>query len=280
MSNQNDTLTPSNKASLINDFYFLFDSWRAILFAVSLGLGAAFFYILSATNYYQATAQIQMAQISSINSSNSNSGSNSSPLGTSIEEPKLLLERLKQPTNFSKNETFACGFTDDQEGAESLISSVIISELKGVPSVIQLRVRNQSRATAISCSLALFENIKRSQKEIIKPYLEESKILLTMYQKRLLNAQSLIYRADQSGAALSAAYLASRDEIKFLNEEIVRLNTFISSGDARSAKLISPIYAPNSPVSPNKKAIMILGLISGLLIGIFFVFVRKLILAL
>ncbi len=271
MPNQNVTLTTSNKYSLMNDFHFLFDSWRVILFAVSLGLGAAFFYILFATNYYQATAQIQMAQIS-INSS-------SSPLGVNIEEPKLLLERLKQPTNFSRNETFACGFSDDQEGAESLISSLIITELKGVPSVIQLRVRNPSRATAISCSLALFENIKSSQKEIIKPYIGESEILLASYHKRLLNAQSLIYRADQSGAALSAAYLGSRDEIKFLNEEIARLNNVISSGDARSAKLISPIYAPNTPVSPNKWAIMILGCVSGLLIGVFFVFVRKLILA-
>jgi Chain length determinant protein len=145
MSEQSFNQSFEDEISLKDIIDFLVEFWKAILVTGFLGVLVSAAYLIVTPNQYQATAQIQMAQISASNN-------NTKPLGVNIEEPNLLMARLA-------------------------------------------------------------------------------------------NSQSLVSRADKSGSALSAAYLAKRDEVKFLTEEILRLNTFITSADTRQAKLVSPIYA-------------------------------------
>jgi hypothetical protein len=211
-------------------------------------------------NQYQATAQIQLAHISAGNISN--------PLGVNIEEPNLLMARLKLPTAYSTEVIKACGFENATSPAESLATGAKFSAVKGVGSMIELKINRDSKEVAVSCVQALFESIKTSQNQIIKPYIEESKALLVKYEARLANSQSLVSRADKSGAVLSAAYLANRDEVKFLTEEILRLNTFITTADTRQAKLVSPIYASDIAVFPKKTMSLLIGLMAGLLFGL------------
>jgi capsular polysaccharide biosynthesis protein len=99
--------------------------------------------------------------------------------------------------------------------------------------------------------------------------------LLVRYQDRLTNSQSLVSLADKSGAALSAANLANRDEVKFLTEEILRLNTFITTADTRQAKLVSPIYASDIPVAPKKRIALIVSLFAGLFLGLLLMLVKR-----
>jgi hypothetical protein len=98
---------------------------------------------------------------------------------------------------------------------------------------------------------------------------------LTKYQARLKEAQELLTRADKSGAALSVVYLANRDEVKFLTDESIRLNTFVTAGNARQAKLVSPIYASEAAVFPKKKIALMVGLLAGLFLGLLLVIVLK-----
>jgi hypothetical protein len=204
-----------------------------------------------------------MAQISA-NSNNNNTN----PLGVNIEDPNLLMARLKLPTTYSAQEIKACGFESSATPSEALAASAKFSAVKGVGSMIELKINRDNKESAIACAESLFASIKASQNEIIKPYIEEAKTLLVKYQERLTNSQSLVSRADKSGAALSAAYLANRDEVKFLTEEILRLNTFITTADTRQAKLVSPIYASDVPVAPKKKIALIAGLFAGLFLGL------------
>ncbi len=141
--------------------------------------------------------------------------------------------------------------------------------------MIELKINRDNKEAVIACAQSLFEKIKASQNQIIKPYIEEAKTLLVKYQDRLTNSQILISRADKSGAALSAAYLANRDEVKFLTEEILRLNTFIATAETRQAKLVSPIYASDIPVAPNKRVALISGLFTGLVIGLLLMLGRR-----
>jgi LPS O-antigen subunit length determinant protein (WzzB/FepE family) len=241
---------------------FLIESWKVIILTGLLGLLGSIAYLWMTPNQYQATAQIQMAQISANNNNNTN------PLGVNIEEPNLLMARLKLPTTYSAQEIKACGFESSAAPSEALVTAAKFSIVKGVGSMIELRINRDNKETSIACAQSLFENIKVSQNEIIKPYIEEAKTLLVKYQDRLTNSQSLVFRADKSGAALSAAYLANRDEVKFLTEEILRLNTFITTADTRQAKLVSPIYVSDVPVAPKKKIALIAGLFAGLFLGL------------
>jgi capsular polysaccharide biosynthesis protein len=266
MSDQN--LSPNfnsnneDEISLKDIIDFLVESWKSIILTGLLGLVGSIAYLWVTPNQYQATAQIQMAQISA------NSNNNTNPLGVNIEDPNLLMARLKLPTTYSAQEIKACGFESSANPSETLVASAKFSAVKGVGSMIELKINRDNKETAIACAKSLFENIKASQNEIIKPYTEEAKTLLVKYQDRLTNSQSLVSRADKSGAALSAAYLANRDEVKFLTEEILRLNTFITTAETRQAKLVSPIYASDIPVAPKKKIALIAGLFAGLFLGL------------
>jgi LPS O-antigen subunit length determinant protein (WzzB/FepE family) len=276
MSDQN--LNPNfnsnieDEISLKDIIDFLIESWKAIILTGLLGLIGSIAYLWVTPNQYQATAQIQMAQVS-VNSNNNNNNTN--PLGVNIEDPSLLIARLKLPTTYSAHEIKACGFELSTAPSEALVTAAKFSAVKGVGSMIELKINRDNKETAIACAQSLFENIKASQNEIIKPYIAEAKTLLVSYQDRLINSQSLVSRADKSGSALSAAYLANRDEVKFLTEEILRLNTFITTANTRQAKLVSPIYASDTPIFPKKRIGLILGLTMGLLFGLLFALIKK-----
>lgn len=260
--NPNFNSNIEDEISLKDIVDFLVESWKAIVLTGILGLLGSIAYLWVTPNQYQATAQIQMAQISA------NSNNNTNPLGVNIEDPNLLMARLKLPTTYSAQEIKVCDFESSANPSETLAASAKFSAVKGVGSMIELKINRDNKETAIACAKSLFENIKASQNEIIKPYTEEAKTLLVKYQDRLTNSQSLVSRADKSGAALSAAYLANRDEVKFLTEEILRLNTFITTAETRQAKLVSPIYASDVPVAPKKKIALIAGLFAGLFLGL------------
>jgi capsular polysaccharide biosynthesis protein len=271
MSEQSFNSIPEDEISLKDIIDFLVESWQTIILTGLLGLLGSIAYLWVTPDQYQATAQIKMAQISASNSNNNNTN----PLGINIEEPKLLLARLKLPTTYSDTEFKACGLSDQKLAAEILTDLVKFSEVKGAGSIVELKVNGSTKEIASACAEALFKNIQASQNEIIKPYLEEAKTLLINYQERLNNAQALVVRADKTGTALSAAYLASRDEVKFLTEEIIRLSAFITSVDARQAKLASPIYAADVSVFPKKTISLILGLMAGLFLGLLLAFGKR-----
>ncbi len=272
MSEQSFNSSQDDEISLKDIIDFLIESWKSIAVAGVLGIVGATTFLWVTPNQYQATAQIQMAQISANNNNNNN---NTNPFGVNIEEPNLLMARLKLPTAYSSHEIKACGLEDARAPFEDLANAAKFSAVKGVGSMIELKINRDSKEVAVACAQSLFENIKASQNLIIKPYIEEAKTLLIKYQDRLSNSQSLVSRADKSGAALSAAYLANRDEVKFLTEEVLRLNTFITTADTRQAKLVSPIYASDKSVFPKKKMSLIAGLLVGLFSGLFYVVAWK-----
>ena len=270
MSEQSFNSMQEDEISLRDIVDFLVESWKTIVLTGILGVFSSVAYLWVTPNQYLATAQIQMAQISASNNNN-----NTNPLGINIEEPNLLIARFKLPSNYSTKEIMACGFESSKSPFESLVTAVKLSAVKGVGSMVELKINRDNKETAIACAQSLFENIKASQNEIIKPYIEEAKILLVKYQDRLTNSQSLISRADKSGAALSASYLASRDEVKFLTDEILRLNAFIVSADSKQAKLVSPIYASDDPVFPKKTISLIVGLMVGLFLGLLLAYGKR-----
>mgnify|MGYP000494012026 CR=1 FL=1 len=267
MSEKSFYQASEDEISLKDIINFFMESWKTILGIGFLGLLGSMGFLAVTPNQYEATAQIQMAQI--------NANSNSNLLGVNVEDPNLLMVRLKMPTVYSEAEIKACGVDGQKMSAESIVAISKLSAVKGVGSIVELKIRMESRERAIICAQALFENIRESQNQIIKPYIEEAKALLMKYQARLKEAQELLIRADKSSAALSAVYLANRDEVKFLTDEIIRLNTFVISGDVRQTKLVAPIYASEVAVLPKKKITLIVGILIGSFLGLLFVMVSK-----
>lgn len=253
MSDKYFNQVPEDEISIRDIIDFLLDSWKAILATGLIGLLGAAGFVTFTPSQYEATAQIQMAQIGP---------SNTNHLSVNVEDPSLLMVRLKLPSSYSEDQIRACGLQDLKLPAESLVNIVMLSPVKGANSIVQLKIRLESKDQAVSCTQSIFEYIRDSQNNIVKPFIEEAEALLLKYQARLSELQSQIDGVDKSGSA-------------FLTEEIIRLNNLISAVDRRQARLIAPIYASDIPVFPREKIALLAGMLAGLSLGILFVMARK-----
>jgi LPS O-antigen subunit length determinant protein (WzzB/FepE family) len=271
MPEKSFNLIEDSEISMKDIIDFLIEFWMSIVVSGILGFLVSIGYLIVTPNEYQATAQIQVAQMS-VNNSNNN---NNNLLGVNIEDPNLLIARFNLPSTYSDEVIKVCGFENMSSPAESLASSAKFSAFKGVSSIVELKINRDTKEIAINCAQSLFESVKTSQYQILKPYIEESKAQLIKYEARLAVVESLVSSAHNSDSSLSAVYVVNRDEIKFLTEEILRLNAFISTANIRQTKLVSPIYAADAPVFPKKKVSLIVGLITGLLLGLLFVIGKR-----
>ena len=260
-----------SEISLSEIIYFFLDTWRVIVGFSFLGLFGSLAYLAAAPNQYEARAQIRLAQVA-INRPND---LNINPIGVNIEEPGALIARSYFPTFFSIKDTSECYVQGDGLLAKNFGGHLTLSSVKGTSSIVELKVRMSSEDQALRCAEVLFKKIKQSQFSIIEPYILEAKTLLLQYQKRLKDSQSIIARVDGSDNSFSAGYFATRDEIKFLTDETIRLSRFIASADIHQAQLNSPIYAYDVSISNKWALILAIGLLLGMSLGILFMLAKN-----
>lgn len=273
----NPSSIQDDEISLLKILLFLKLSWKIATYFGVTGLAIAIAYLWVTPKQYQAIAQIQMAQISNTVAANngSNRGSNISPLGINIEEPNLLIARMSFPTSFTPATIAACELGEKKNAAAILAKSIKLSQPRGVLNVVELKTIASNPEYAERCANSIFELIKTSQDKIVGPYIEEAKIRLADDEERLAKAKGLVLKADKSGSAMSAAYLSTRDEIRYLLDEITALQNMVASNLNRATRLVAPIYVDNSPASPKKTPLIAMGLFSGLFLGFLFAFIRQ-----
>jgi uncharacterized protein involved in exopolysaccharide biosynthesis len=275
MSQNHQSSNPSpiqeDEISLLDILLFLKRSWKVITVFGAIGLATAIIYFLVAPKQYQAIAQIQMAQISAA------TNNNISPLGVNIEEPSLLIARMSFPTSFTPATTAACGLDGKDNATGMLAKSIKLSQPKGVLNVVELKTTASNPDLAQQCANSIFELIKTSQNKIVSPYIAEAKIKLADDEARLAKAKDLVLKADKSGSVMSAAYLSTRDEIRYLLDEITALQNVVASNINRATRLVAPIYVSDAPISPKKQVTLASGLLGGLFLGLLIAFGRQII---
>jgi uncharacterized protein involved in exopolysaccharide biosynthesis len=268
MSDQNINPNIEDEISFKDIIDFLVESWKSIFATGVLGLLGAVTYIFIAPNKYEATAQIQMAQIQAATPNSTNA------LGVNLEDPTLLISRLKLPSTYDQPAINSCGYQVKKYPSEELAKMAKFSLIKGTQ-MVEVKVQGLSREQATQCAESILRIVKDSQKAIAEPIIDEAKSKLLKYSERLQEAQSFIVKADKSGSSMSAAYLSTRDEVKYLTNEMIRLNDLISSANTRQSKLISPIYSPEKKVSPNSEIALVVGLFLGLFLGLLFILGKR-----
>ncbi len=255
--------------SLVDILCFLKGAYKTIAITGVIGLAAALAYLAITPKRYEAVAQIAMAQIDAANNNNL------SPLGVNIEEPLALMTRLAQPTSFSSEVLSACNVAHAVDPGAILAKSIKLTQPKGVSNVVELRTIAASPQDAKACSKAIFELIKVTQAQIVAPYIDEARIKLADDEARLEKSKNFIAKADKSGQAMGASYLSTRDEIRFLLDEMTALKSLIMSNQSRATRLIAPIYASDTPVDPKKRMVLAFGLLGGLLLGLLLALARQ-----
>lgn len=252
-----------DEISLLDIVLFLKRTWKLIAVAGLLGVACSMIYLAITPSQYQASAQIQMAQIGA--SSNKN---NLNPSGVNVEEPGLLIARLSTPTSFTPEAITACGLEGVKDANSVLAKSIKLSLPKGVANVVDLKTTGQTPQGAAQCATAIFDLIKNTQAQIVKPYSEEASVKLADSEERLARAKDLVLRADKSGSGMGAAYLSTRDEISYLLDEIAALKNMLVNNQNRITRLVAPIYASDNPVAPKKPIVLLGGLFGGIFVGL------------
>jgi uncharacterized protein involved in exopolysaccharide biosynthesis len=268
--------TPSaqldDELSLLDIIEFIQESWKTIAGFTLLGIAGAGLYLWSVSKQYEASAQIKMAQIANVNNNNNNIN----PLGINIEEPQALIARMALPTSYPKETIALCGLADQKDPELALASKAKLSIPKGVSGTVNLNIRDASKDTAKACTNAVYQLIKSSQAQLVAPYIDEASKKLKIEEERLSRATQVIAKADKSGAAVSAAYLATRDEIRYLLDQISNLQSVITGNESRAAHLTAPIYVKDQPVFPQQRNSILFGLLIGGFLGLLLAMARKL----
>jgi capsular polysaccharide biosynthesis protein len=216
-----------------------------------------------------------MAQIGATNYNN-----NINPLGINIEEPALLISRLSSPTSYTPEAIAACGLSGQANAGLALSKSIKLTPAKGVASVVDIKTFGGTPQSAQQCLQAVFDLVKTTQSQIVTPYIEEAKVKLVDDEDRLQKAKDLVARSDKSGAAIGASYLSTRDEIRYLLDEITSLRNVVTSNQNLATRMVAPIYASDVPIAPKKRMVLASGLLGGLFLGLLLALVRQTVLKL
>jgi LPS O-antigen subunit length determinant protein (WzzB/FepE family) len=266
-------LDPDDEISLLDILRFLKSAYKAIAIFGLAGLALSIAYLAITPKQYEASVQIAMAQIGAANN-------NISPLGVNIEEPALLISRLSSPTSFTPEVIAACGLQEQANAGASLSKSIKLTPAKGVAGVVELKTFGETPQSAQECARGVFDLIKITQSQIVAPYIEEAKIKLADDEDRLQKAREMVAKSDKSGAAMGASYLSTRDEIRYLLDEITALKNVVTSNQNRATRMVAPIYASDVPIAPKKRMVLAAGLLGGLFLGLLIALARQMVLKL
>ena len=254
-----------DEISLLDIFLFFKNEYQFILGFTLLGFVGAALYLWTVPKQYEVSGLIKMAQISA--------GNVVGPSGATIEEPQALIARMAIPTTYPKETIALCGLAEERDAGSVLAKKAKLSLTKGVGGTVDLEIRDTSKEVAEACANAIYEFVKTSQAQLIAPYIEEASKKLVSEKERLSRATEFIVRADKSGSAVSAAYLATRDEIRYLVDQISNLQAVINGNESRAARLIAPLFVKE--VSPQKRTSLLLGLLLGGFLGLLLAVVRR-----
>ncbi|WP_286226970.1 MULTISPECIES: Wzz/FepE/Etk N-terminal domain-containing protein [unclassified Polynucleobacter] len=271
LSKVNETDLSESEISLLDIIEFIQESWKTIVGFIILGIAGAALFFWVVPKQYEASAQIKMAQIANVNNNNNNIN----PLGINVEEPQALIARMALPTSYPKETIALCGLTDEKDADAQLAKKVKLSIPRGVGGTVDLKVRDASKEITQTCANAVYQLIKTSQAQLVAPYIDEASKKLKIEEERLARATQVIAKADKSGAAVSAAYLATRDEIRYLLDQISNLQSIITGNESRAAHLTAPIYLKDGPVFPQKRNSLLIGLLLGGFLGLMLALARK-----
>ncbi len=261
-----------DEISLFDIFLFFKSEYQFIIGFTLLGFVGAASYVWTVPKQYEVSGQIRVAQIVNLNNNNNN---NVSPLGINIEEPNALIARMALPTTYPKETIALCGLVEEKDAGALLAKKAKLSLPKGLGGIVDLEIRDTSKEVAQACANAIYELVKTSQAQLIAPYVEEASKKLIIEKERLSRATEFIARADKSGSGVSGAYLATRDEIRYLVDQISTLQALINGNESRAARLVAPIYVKDQPVFPQQLNSLLLGLLLGGFLGLLLALARR-----
>jgi capsular polysaccharide biosynthesis protein len=172
--NQNsEIMTEENhdEISLADIVQFVKESYQLLIGFTLMGVVCAIIFLFVAPNQYEASMQIQLAQIVA----NTNTSNSIYPSLTNIESTSLLIARLKISADYPPEAFEGCGINENHKTISSIVT---VAQMKGFDNLVELKIRHTSKERASKCVDAIFSYIKNLEEE---------------YKKLRNNCKSILY---------------------------------------------------------------------------------------
>ncbi len=241
---------------------FLRAGWKTIatggVFGSLVGMGT----LLVLPLEFEATAIIVMAQVPRVGN-----GSAESVIAVSnIEEPALLIERLKLPSTYSNMAMSGCHNSDQEAiSPEDMVRMVSLGVPRNTNSAVVIRIRRDSIQAAEKCATALFEMIATQQEAMATPMKQELLQAMVALEARLSEGRDELSRAEKNGK-YQTLFFAKRDELIFLHHQLYSFHREIQR--RTPAHLASPVYARPRSVTPQRSLVLGAATLAGFLLGL------------
>jgi len=263
-SNLSGELISISPLDLIN---FVRNFWKIICVSSLAGLCLGVVYITVIPPQFEAVGLFRIAQIQSKQPTTNQSNN--------LEEPAVLIYKLKNPNFYGDKEFQACGVGGLNKLGDQVIGMMSVTTFAGNNSIIKLNVLGSSPSQSVACAHAIFEAIKKSQDNALSGEYLEANRLLNYYQAKLDDTKDFMKNPPKGDISQSISYLVARDEAQFALREVERIRQSIRSIEEGSSRLISPFYASDTQVFPKKKLILFIATLIGLLFGCTFALLQK-----
>lgn len=248
---------------------FLKDNFKLISIITALGLLLSVTYLSLTPSQYEATAQIEMAQLpdfSRADGPTSSAGMSISNVRFMIEDPNTLVGRLFLPSSFDDETIAACELPAHPLKNEILARSVKASIMKKVTNVAEFAIRHSSAELAVKCATAIFLMIQNQQTKMVGGHIARANSAIANYKEMIIALEGELTRS--TGAqSQHVTYLAKREELLLLKNQVLGLEMRLKN--TTPARLLSPIFASQKPVFPKRLLVLALGLFMGLIVGTF-----------
>lgn len=254
-----------SELGLVDIAMFLRRNWKPFVISACTGASLAVIFFALSPKQYEAISQMQVAQLVT------NKNNNGEASIINIENPAILMNRLKSPMTYDENILKVCQHSGNASAMAMAISSNIP---KGATNTLEIKFKSESKDTSIKCLAELFLLIQSQEVKLTEPYLEEMNKQINEINGRIKVNQGILEKSAQLPLG-SWSYFFNLDEIRRLYSERDNLKNVINLTQVYKAKLLIPPYTMDKPVSPNFYKVILLGLGAGIIFALFFIFLRK-----
>lgn len=257
------TPTPEGELELKDIFNFIATSWKKMAIGGFIGLLCAIVFLFITPKEYEGIVQVQMAQLVAIGNRIGNI--NNVPV-VSVEEPNLLIDRLKIPSAYSEKMVAACGYESDGQALGSFkIANAITpgTPPRGVKDVAAFKFRSTRPEVVKACLEELYVMVKAQQEKITNGYAEVAANQIKNAQSEMATLREKMKNSADTPMG-SWAYYFNISEARRLSEQIENMQNFIELGKVQGTRLVGPVYVQAQPVYPRRLVSLAVGVLAGI----------------
>jgi hypothetical protein len=254
-----------SELGLVDIAHFIRENWKTFFISICAGGLLSIIFLILYPKQYEAVSQMQVAQLVT------NKNNNGEASIINVENPAILMNRLKSPLTYDENTLRVCGFSNNASAMAMVVTSNIP---KGATNTLEIKFKSKTKDAAIECVAQLFLLIQSQEIKLTQPYIEEMSQRIDEINTRIKLNQEILEKSAQLPLG-SWSYFFNLDEIRRLYAERDNLKNVITLTHVYKAKLLIPPYSMDRPVSPNFYKVIFIGLSTGFIFSLFFIFLRK-----